>query len=97
MPGGSTLGAATRITPTTAQMEDAARTAQPVIEPDGSHTQFQIIGADSQISQVVCAQMAVKAKERGYFAGYLVPMAALVVIGATELGHVYGALNSEAE
>lgn len=52
-------------------------------------------GADSQISQVVCAQMAVKAKERGYFFGYLVPMAALVVIGATELGHVYGALNSE--
>ena len=51
-------------------------------------------GADSQISQVVCAQMAVKAKERGYFFGYLVPMAALVVIGATELGHVYGHVYS---
>ena len=48
-------------------MQGVARTAQPVIEPDGSHTQFQIIGADSQILQIQLPPGASCVAEPGSF------------------------------
>ena len=48
-------------------MEGTSRSAQPVMEPDGSHTQFQIIGADSQVLQIQLPPGASCVAEPGSF------------------------------